>query len=178
MREIVEVGAEVGLEHVAPNFDDIAVEEVHKVFTADVENVVASLVVLVHLHAASTEEFWDVIIAEESRGNFEATTTTESPINVIGANDGVTNDVMVTAEHLRRQLIHRVDLARADLCVINFYAMAKEQLVELLNLSACTKQALVAPEVLKIIATDPLASFLVQVSKRGFEAMPVRKVAF
>ena len=65
MREIVEIGAEVSLEHVVTNLHHFAVEELHKVLSTNVENVMTGVVVLVNLHAAGVEEFRDRIFAEE-----------------------------------------------------------------------------------------------------------------
>ena len=61
MREVIEIRAEMCFEHVGTNVDHIAVEQMHKIFSANIENIVARLVMLMHLHAASTEELRDII---------------------------------------------------------------------------------------------------------------------
>lgn len=78
VRQVVEIGGELCLKHVILNVDDFSVHEANEVFTAHVEHVVASdLVMLVYLHATSAEKFRDIIFAEESLSNLEASATSE-----------------------------------------------------------------------------------------------------
>ena len=84
---------------------------------------------------------------------------------------------MIGAEHGRSKFLQRVDLAGAHLRIVKLNTVAQEQLVELFNLCAGAEQTLVTPEVLKIVATDPFASLLMQVSESRLEAVPVRQVA-
>ena len=86
------------------NSHNVAIQQTNKVFPANIENIVARSVMLVHLHAARAEQLGDVIFAEESRADFEATTASESSVNITGSNDGITNHVMVPTQHLGRDL--------------------------------------------------------------------------
>jgi len=87
----------MSFKHVATDVDDVSVEKVHKIFTAYVKHIMACLIVLMHLHATCSEEFWDIIFTEESCSNFEASATSERSVDVIGADDGITNNVMVSS---------------------------------------------------------------------------------
>lgn len=66
----------MSLQHVLIfNIHDVSVEQVDKVLTAHIEDVVTvALKVLVNLHAARPEELWDIIVTEESLGDFKAST--------------------------------------------------------------------------------------------------------
>ncbi len=154
--------------------DDIAVQESHKVLTTNIEDTVSSVIMLVHLHATSAEQLWDIIIAEESRAYFEAAAATESPIDIILADDCVADNMMVGTEHSFSDLLKRHHSTWANLSIVDLNAVSKEQLVHLFDLCASTKNALIAPVVLKIIATNPLACFLLQVSQGCLETMSVR----
>ena len=94
----------MSLKNVIFNSHNVAVQQANKVFPANIEDVVARSVMLVHLHAACAEQFRDVILAEECRSDFEATTASESSVNITGSNDGITNHVMVPTQHLGRDL--------------------------------------------------------------------------
>ena len=97
VRQVVEIGGEVSLENMILNSHNIAVQETHEVFTADIEYVVARSVMLVHLHAASAEQVRYVVFTEESLCNLEAATTSESPMDVTHSDDRISNHVMVIA---------------------------------------------------------------------------------
>ena len=87
----------MSLKNVILNSHNVAVQQANKVFPANIENIVARSVMLVHLHAACAEQFRDVIFAEECRTDFEATSASESSVNVTGSNDGITDHMMVPA---------------------------------------------------------------------------------
>ena len=105
--QIVKVGREVSLEHVAAiaDVDDIAVEEADKVLSAHVKHVVARAIMLVHLHAAGAEQLWNVVFAEESRTHLEAPAAPEGPEDVTDADHRVTNHAMVITEHLMGDVV-------------------------------------------------------------------------
>ena len=160
------------------NTDDITVQESHKVLTTNIEDTVSSVIMLVHLHAASVEQLRDVIVTEESGAYFEAATPTESSVDVILANDCVADNMMVVAKHSFSDLLERHHSTWANLSIVDLNTVSKEKLVHLLNFSASTKNALIAPVVLEIIATNPLACFLLQVSQGCLEAMSMRQSIF
>ena len=56
----------MGLKNVIFDSHNVAVQQANKVFPANIENVVARSIMLVHLHAARAEQLGDVIFAEES----------------------------------------------------------------------------------------------------------------
>ena len=60
-------------------------------------SAVTFTIVLVHLHAARAEQLWDVIVTEEGRGNFETSSTAKGSLDVIEAEDRVTDNAMVIA---------------------------------------------------------------------------------
>ncbi len=155
--------------------DDIAVQESHKVLATNIEDAVSSLIMLVHLHAASTEQLGDIIVAEESRAYFEAATAAESPVDIILANDCVTDNMVVDTEHAFCNLVQRHHSTWADLSIVDLNTVSKEKLVHLFNFSASTKDALIAPVVFEIIAANPLTCFLLQVSQGCLEAMSARE---
>ena len=70
---------------------------------------------------------------------------------------------MVVTEHLRRDLMERKHLTWTDLRVVEFNAAAEEQLMHLFNLLAGAKDTFVAPEMLEIVAADPLGCSLVSI---------------
>ena len=78
------------------------------------------------LHAACSEQVRDIIVTEESFSDFEASSTSERSEDVADADNGITDNSMVAAEHSRRDLTQRHHLAWADLSVINVDAGAKE----------------------------------------------------
>lgn len=173
MREVIEVRAELCLEHVIVDVDHVAVHDTHEVLSAHIEDVVACGVVLVHLHAASLEQIGDVVLTEECRCYFEASSTAESSRNIVNSNDGVTDDYMVLSEHLRGDVVKMDDLTWADLGLKDVDAGSKEELVHLLDLLTSSKNALVPPEVLEVISADPFTRALVLVSKGRHEARSV-----
>ena len=138
----------MSLEDVVFNSDDISVQQANEIFSANVEHIVTRLIVLVHLHAACAEQIGDIIFAEESLRNFEATSTSKCPKNVTDTDDSITNHVMVRTEHLWSDLVEGHDLAWADLSLVNVNALPKEEPVHLFDLFTCSKDALVTPEVL------------------------------
>ena len=85
----------MGLKNVIFDSHNVAVQQANKVFPANIENIVARSVMLVNLHAAGAEKLRDVIFAEECRGDLEATSASESSVNVTVSNDGITNHMMV-----------------------------------------------------------------------------------
>jgi len=176
VRQIVEVGREARFENVALDGDHFAVEKPHEVLSADVENAVSGLVVLVDLHAPGLEQRFDVVLTEESLRYLEAAAAAESSINVVDAHHGVADDVVISAEHFIGEMLYRVDLTRTDLRVVHLDAVAEEQPVHLFDLVAGAKDALVSPVVLQIVAADPLAHFLIQICQRGLEAVARRQV--
>lgn len=120
----------MSLEHVLiVNVDNISMEEVNKIFPADIEDVMAIRLMLVDLHAAGAQQLRDVIIAEESLCYFEASTSPESSLNVVNANDCVSYHCMLLAKHRCCELVDGKDFTRADSCLINFDTLAKEELV-------------------------------------------------
>mmetsp|Transcript_31292 Transcript_31292/g.38706 ORF Transcript_31292/g.38706 Transcript_31292/m.38706 type:complete len:220 (-) Transcript_31292:260-919(-) len=171
VRVVIEIGREMSLEHVTIHADHVAVHQAHEVLTAHIKHVVTRVVMLMHLHAASTEEGRDVVLAEERRSYFEAATTTECTIDVIFADNGIADHMVVLPEHLLRNVIEWVDLAWADLRVVELDAVAQEQLVQFFNFGAGTEEALVSPEVLEVITAHPLIDFLIQVSQRCLETV-------
>ena len=178
MRQVIEIRGETCFQNVTIDTDDIAVQESHEVLTTNIEDTVSRVIMLVHLHAASAEQLRDIIITEESRAYFEAATATESPIDIILADDCVTDDMMVGTQHSFSDLLKRHHSTWANLGIVDLNAVSKEQLVHLFDLCASTKDALIAPVVLKIVATNPLACFLLQVSQGCLETMSVRQCIF
>ncbi len=154
--------------------DDITVQESYKVLTANIEDAVPSVIMLVHLHATSAEQLRDIIVTEECRAYFEAATATESPVDIVLANDCVADNMVVIAEHSFCNLLQRHHSTWANLSIVDLDTVSKEKLVHLFDFSASAKNALIAPVVFKIIAANPLACFLLQVSQGCLEAMSVR----
>lgn len=125
--QIVEVGRELGLEHVlALHVHGLTVEQIEEILPADVEDVVSAKLanVLVHLHAARAEQLGNVVVAEEGRGDFEAASPAESPLDVTVPEDGVSEHAVLIAEHLQGNLTHGQHLPRADPRSIHLDALA------------------------------------------------------
>ena len=133
---------------------------------------------LVHLHAASAEQFFNVVFTEERGAYLEASASTECPVNVVNANDCVSNDMVIVSKHAFRDLVHWHDLAWANLGVVHLNAVAQEELVHLFDVCAGAKDAFVAPVVLQVVATNPLTSLLIHVCQSGLEAVGVRQGFF
>ena len=94
----------MSLKNVIFDSHNVAVHDANKVFSANIENVVARSVMLVNLHATCAEQLGDVIFAEECLGDLEATSAPESSENVTSSNDSITNHMMVSTKHLWRDL--------------------------------------------------------------------------
>ena len=172
VRQVVEVAAEVCLEHRVACLDHVAVEQVHEVLTADIVDSVANvLVMLMDLHATSGEQVWDVILTEESLCDLEASSTTEGSEDVTDTNDSMSDHTMVITKHSRSDGIDWHDLAWADLGILHVDAVTQEELVHLLDFLAGAKDALMAPVVLQVISADPLARVLVLVGQSSLEAI-------
>lgn len=123
------------------------------------------------LHAASAEQLGDVVLAEERLSDLEASTTSESSMNVTHTDDRIANHVMVTTEHSLSDLGQWHHLARAYLCIIQINTLTKEESMHLLNLSARAEDALVPPKVFQIVTTYPLICSLELVCHSRHEAM-------
>ena len=109
MGQIVEVGRELGLEHVlALHVHGLTVEQIEEILPADVEDVVSTKLanVLVHLHAARAEQLRNVVVAEEGRSHLEAPSPAEGPLDVTVPEDGVSEHAVLIAEHLQGNLTH------------------------------------------------------------------------
>ena len=116
----------MSFKNVISDSHNVAVHDANKVFPANIKNIVARIVMLVNLHAACAEQLGDVIFAEECRGDLEAPSASESSENVISSNDGIANHMMVSTQHLRRDLRQRHHLTWADLGFIHIHTLTKE----------------------------------------------------
>jgi len=133
---------------------------------------------LVHLHAASTEQFFNVVFTEERGAYLEASASTECSINVVDANDCVSDDMVIISKHAFRDLVHGHDLAWANLGVVHLHAVAQEELVHLFDVCAGAKDAFVAPVMFQVVAANPLTRLLIHVGQSGLEAVLVRQCFF
>lgn len=158
------------------NIDQLTVHQAHEVIAANVEHVVASLVMLVNLHAAGLEQVRDVVLAEVGLRYLKTSASAESSSEVRDADDCVTEDAVVVTKHLRRDLAEFIDLAGANFCVVNVNTAAKEEFVHLLDLLAGAEDTFVPPEVLEVVSANPLTCALVFVSHGRLEAVPRGKV--
>ena len=130
---------------------------------------------LMHLHATSAEQFFNIVFTEERGAYLEASASTEGPVNVVDANDCVSNDMMIVSKHAFRDLVHWHDLAWANLGVVHLNAVAQEELVHLFDVCAGAKDAFVAPVVFQVVAANPLIRLLIHVCQCGLEAVLVRQ---
>ena len=126
---------------------------------------------LVYLHAAGPEELSDVVFAEEGRRYLETAAAAESSGDVTDSNDGITDDTVVVAKHLRCNLAEFKDLTRANLSLVNVNTATKEEFVHLFDFLAGAEDTLVSPEVFEVVSTDPLTSALVLVGQGRLEAV-------
>ena len=164
------------LQHVVADLNHIAVEKFYEVLAAHIKGAVSSVVVLVHLHAARAEELWDVSVAEESVRDLETSSTTESSQNVTEADNGITNYSVVIAKHLLGDRVDGKYLTWADAGAHELDTLTMEEFVHLFDFFTGTKDALVTPEVLKVITADPFACSLVFIGQSCLEAMVKRQM--
>ena len=99
----------------------------------------ARLIVLVHFEAASLEEFGDVVGAEERGSYLEAASAAERTIDVILANNCVTELDVIATEHLLTDVVKCNRLTGTDLSVVKLHTVTQEQLVKLFNFRACAE---------------------------------------
>ena len=131
----------------------------------------ACLVVLVHIDAASAHNSWDVVFTNESVPCFKAPATTERVHYVINAQDHVAEDSILGADVHVRQFVDVDCFLGAQDRVVHVYALTQEQFVQLFDVVACPKHALVVPEVVEIVPADPVHHVLVLIVKVNFEAV-------
>ena len=100
VRVVIEVRREVCLEMVAIDVDNVAIEKVNEVCATNAQHVVAGFIMLVDFKAAGLEKLCNIVGAEERRSYFEAASAPERPIDIIDANDCVTEFDVIIAEHV------------------------------------------------------------------------------
>ena len=130
----------------------------------------ASVAVRVNMSASSSHDGWDIVLADESGSCLEASSSTESVQDVVDAEDHISEDAVLCADLMSSESVNVNWLLWAHNTVIDFDALTEEELMEFFNIIASTEDALVVPEVLEVIAANPLLNVLMSISQVSLEA--------
>ena len=130
----------------------------------------ASVAVRVNMSTSGSHDGWDIVLADESGSCFEASSSTESVQDVVDAEDHISEDAVLCADLMRSERVNVNWLLWAHNTVVDFNTLTKEELVEFFNIIASTEDALVVPEVLEVIAANPLLNVLMSISQMSLEA--------
>jgi hypothetical protein len=155
---------------VSLHVQNVTVEKSYEVGVADLEDAVASVAVRVNMSTSSSHDGWDIVLADESSSCFEASSSTESVQDVVDAEDHISEDAMLCADLMRSESVNVNWLLWAHNTVVDFNALTEEELMEFFNIITSTEDALVVPEVLEVIAANPLLNVLMSISQVGLEA--------
>lgn len=101
---------------------------------------------------------------------FEATSTTESVHDIVYTEDHISEDAVLWTNVEIRQIVNFDWWLWAENAIVDINALPKEQLVKFINIITGAKHAFVVPEVIKVIAADPLSQILVFIIKMNLEA--------
>ena len=130
----------------------------------------AGVAVRVNMSASSSHDGWDIVLADESGSCLEASSSTESVQDVVDAEDHISEDAVLCADLVSSESVNVNWLLWAHNTVIDFDALTEEELMEFFNIIASTEDALVVPEVLKVVAANPLLNVLMSISQVSLEA--------
>ena len=130
----------------------------------------ASVAVRVNMSTSGSHDGWDVVLADESGSCFEASTSTESVQDVVDAEDHLAEGAMLCADIVRSERVNVNWLLWAHNTVVDFNTLTEEELMEFFNIITSTEDALVVPEVLEVIAANPLLNVLMSISQVSLEA--------
>ena len=124
----------------------------------------------VHVSASSSHNAWDIVLTDESSACLEASASTECMDDIVDAEDHVAEHAMLRADLVVCQGVDVNWLLWAHDAIVDFDALAEEELVKFLDILANTEDALVVPEVLEVVAADPFPQVLVRVLQMSLEA--------
>ena len=130
----------------------------------------ASVAVRVNMSTSGSHDGRDIVLADESGSCFEASSSTESVQDVVDAEDHISEDAVLCADLVRSESVNVNWLLWAHNTVVDFNTLTKEELMEFFNIIASTEDALVVPEVLEVIAANPLLNVLMSISQMSLEA--------
>ena len=130
----------------------------------------AHVAMRVDVGAPGPHDAWDIVLTDESSSCLEASAATERMDDVVDAENHVTKHAVLWPDLVVCQSVDVNWLLWAHDAVVDFDALAEEELVKFLYILANTEDALVVPEVLEVITANPFPHVLVRVLQMSLEA--------
>ena len=161
----------------ALNIENISINQSYEICVANLENIVASLVVLMDINTSSSHNSWDVIFTNESVACLKASSSSECMHYIVNTQDHITKDAVFWAHVDVSEFMDVDSFLWAQDWVVHINTLSKEKLMEFFHVVASSKHALVVPEVVEIIAADPLHHILVIIIKMDLETIAWRKAS-